>query len=124
MRLLLFVGLVLGACGHPHYSLSAPSPSAPPAERMQAFYRLHASAVGEQTTCSNRGGCSSTQYLVLADGTEIWHPEDLAPVVAPQSEAGASMNRLLQLQERARFWRKVMLIPMGVGIAFAVCDRR
>lgn len=87
---------------------------------MEAFNRLHAAAVGTQTTCSNRGGCSSTQYLVLADGSEIWHPEDLAPVVAPQSEAGASMRRLLQLQERAWFWRKVMLVPMGVGIAFAV----
>lgn len=116
----LVVVVVMVACGHPHYDLAVPAPTAAPSERMDAFGRLHAGGRGVLTTCSNRGGCSSEQYLVLADGREIWHPEDLAPVVDPQSPAGDASRRVARAQEGKRFWRNVLLLSLAAGAALSI----
>lgn len=116
MRGLVVVLLLITACGKPHYSLSTPPPSAPPLERLDAFNRLRPTSVDSVTTCSRRRGCNTRQYLVLADGREIWHPEDLEPVVAPQSAAGVAARRVRQLQRQGKTWGAALGVTMAVGI--------
>lgn len=112
--------LLVAACGHPHYTLSAPPPTAAPAERMQAFEQLRTSGRGSVTTCSSHGGCTSSEYLVLGDGREIWHPEDLEPVVSPRSDAHEAAERLRDIQANRRIWRDVFLVGLIGGIAAVV----
>ena len=116
MRGLVVLLLLFVACGHPHYSLTVPPPTAHPMERLAAFHQLRPTGMGAVTTCSSRGGCNTKSYLVLADGREIWHPEDLEPVVAPQSRAGVAVRRIRQLYRRGKAWGVVLGVVSAVGI--------
>lgn len=115
MRLALLLLFVV-ACGHPHYSLSLPPPTASPLERLQAFYRLRASAVGTVTTCRG-SSCSSNQYLVLADGREIWHADDLLPLVPPDSQAARDHREYKRVKANQRLWVYGMFVGIAAGIA-------
>lgn len=88
-------------------------------ERLAAFHRLRPHGIGTVTTCSNRG-CSSKQYLVLADGREIWHPEDLEPAVAPQSAAGVAARRIRKLHRRGRTWAALFGVGFAAGVAIGI----
>jgi hypothetical protein len=116
MRLAVLLLFVV-ACGHPHYSLSVPPPTASPIERLQAFNRLRSDAVGVMTACSNRSGCRSTPYLVLVDGREVWHAEDLLPVVAPDSEAARDHRDYKRAKAHQLFWTLGLFAGAAAGIA-------
>src|SRR4051812_16969413 len=72
----LCLGLV--AC---HVDLRLPPQPWRPDQRVAAYNQL--AATKERITYSNKGGSSRT--LILADGREVRYPEDLLPVVPPDS---------------------------------------
>jgi len=111
--------VVIAACGHPHYTLSAPPPTAAPAERMQAYAALRAAGRGEVVSC-DKHGCTKTEYLVLGDGREIWHLEDTVPVLSPKTDAGEEARRLVDIRANRRVWRDVLLVGLLGGIATIV----
>jgi hypothetical protein len=117
MRWLVAFVFIAGCIVPPHHTLSAPPADAPGDARMEAFTRLRPD---KRMLLSCSGRCTSSQYLVLGDGKEIKHPEDLAPVIAPQTPAGESMRRILTLHARRRFWAKVLLIGLASGGAIAI----
>jgi hypothetical protein len=120
MRLALLLVVLVG-CGHPHYTLNVPPPTASPVERLQAFNRLRTRAVGELTTCSYRGAmpdhCWSSQYLVLADGREIWHHEDLLAVVTPDSQAARDHRDYTRVKANQLLWTLGLFAGAAAGIA-------
>src|SRR5215475_6072593 len=87
MRAGWIVGLAMGgACAKPHVTLPMVPPDLAPEQRVQMFTELRATKeLTTTTTC--RRGCSTTveKTLYLANGTEIYYPEDLLPVVASDS---------------------------------------
>jgi hypothetical protein len=115
MRLALLLWFLV-ACGHPHYTLNAPPPTAAPIERLQAFYRLRTKGVGTVTTCRGTS-CSSNQYLVLADGHEIWHADDLLPLVPADSQAARDHRDYNRKTANQRLWLYGTLIGIAAGIA-------
>lgn len=98
--------VLLVACQPPHVQLAPLPPTATPGQRVQAYGQLH--AVSEKTTwstsCSGRGGCSTSvqKTLLLADGTHVHYPEDLLPVVAPDSGAARAVHASLRAKRKSR----------------------
>jgi len=43
---------------------------------------------------------SSTHYLILGDGTRLAHPEDLVPVVEPDSATARAAGRYVRGRKR------------------------
>lgn len=93
--------LVVAACTpaqRPHHALVAPSPTAPEAERLAAHERLFARA----DAVSGIRGAMSTEYLILGDGTRVYHPEDLIPAVDAASPTARAAARSAAAAEAAR----------------------
>ena len=94
---------------HPHQPLSAPAPGANDAERTAAYERLFARADAE-TVLVARGTvvAKSTDYIVLGDGTRVYHAEDLAAVVEPESPTARHGRRSGELTRRVEKRRDLM----------------
>ena len=97
--------------------LPAVPPNMTPEQRVQMFNELH--ATGEDTTttsfCGARGGCSTTteKTLHLANGTQVYHPEDLLPIVGPDSITARAVSDVYKHKRRARVYT-------GIGFASVV----
>jgi hypothetical protein len=63
-----------------HVALSAPQPSAPVAERVQAYDQLPV------------GSYRSVDYLQLANGARVYYPDDLLPIVPPDSPTAKAVD--------------------------------
>lgn len=106
MRRLVVVALLV-AC-KPHVNLVPPPPNATPDQRVQAFEQLHATS--EKTTwttsCRGGGGCSTTveKTLYLANGTRVYHEEDLLPVLPPNSESAREVRAAQRARSRQLAW--------------------
>ncbi len=77
--------IALAGCGV-HVTLSAPSRHAPIAERIEAYDRLR--PVGYRQTRVMQGFVEqsrSTDFLMLHGGSRVEYPEDLLPIVPPNS---------------------------------------
>lgn len=92
------VGSVLsGSLGcHSHVQLSAPAATAPPHERLQAYQQLRPTQVRSVTTVATSGGglfvSRQVTSLDLASKLRVYHPEDLLPVVPPQSATALAVK--------------------------------
>ncbi len=112
--------VLLVACQPPHGPLAPLPPMATPGQRVQAYADLH--AVSEkttwQTTCGGRGGCSTRvqRTLRLTNGTQVHYPEDLLPVLAPDSAAARAVHASLGAKRKSRNY--ALLALAGVA-AFA-----
>lgn len=120
VRGLVVVVLALVACNpQPHVQLGPLPPNLPPMRRVQLFNDLHATfeRTTETTSCSNRGGCSTSvqRTLYLANGTQVHHPEDILPVVAPDSAAARSVRTVQNAQSKRRIFTIIAVAGVIVG---------
>ena len=86
---LLSILLVVNGCAG-HVQLAAPPANAPPEVRAAAYDDLRPI---EYATVSNlKSGYTDVAFLELNDGTKVKLPEDLLPLVPPDSPAAQSMR--------------------------------
>ena len=114
----LAMTLLLG-CGAPHVLLKGPPADAPLQERTDAYEVLRPVGTVEKTSVTVTRFSATTnqylEYLQLNDGTRVVHPEDLSPVVTPESPTGKAIaSRQQHLDEAAR------LSWIGLGTCTAV----
>lgn len=113
------------AC-HPHVELRAPEAGAPGPERVKAYESIHARSSKEtHITYVNEYGtvvdaARRVDYLQLADGQRVYHPEDLMPVLASESSAYSAADRSRKNMSTARVLNGVGWGTVGVGGAVMV----
>lgn len=118
---LLLPGLIGCAA---HVDLTAPEASASSKERLEAWERLHAIQMKETHITYVRGGVTvgaeaRTDYLQLADGRRVYHPEDLAPAVRPDSPTAAAVDAY-GTQSAVAGWLTIggiVVVAGGTGVA-------
>ena len=105
--------LALSGC-HDHVSLQVPTSTAPFAERAQAYQDLRPRHY--QTSNNSR----TMDFLDLANGTRIYHPDDLLVAVPSDSEAARAIERSEALRKTASWFGLATLgciIAAGTMIA-------
>lgn len=107
----LGLGLVVAACGAPsveHVELAPLPPSPTPDQRVWIFnaVRPRGELTESTTTCDRHGGCFTTTNgaIVLPDGRTVRDPEDLAPLVAPQSGTLVHAHKASRAAGRLAWW--------------------
>lgn len=118
----LAASTALAACGMPPHTTLTPPPSraAPAADRLQVFERYRPAATSSTTII--RSGVAveqHTDFLVLADGTRIYHAEDLAGAVFPDSATARAAERSRNNFRRARIMSGIGWGAFAVGIGIA-----
>lgn len=109
------IGLANG-CSRPHVVLPAVTPNMTPEQRVQMFNELH--STGEDTTttsfCMPRSCSTKTEKtLHLVNGTQVYHPEDLLPLVGPDSITARAVSNVRTHRRRA-------LVYTGISLASVV----
>ena len=110
------LAVLLSASGcYAHVQLQAPPPSAPLQARVKAYNALKATSYSLVETRDQYGILLRRQpnLLNLADGKEVHYPEDLLPVVAPDSACALAVKRYLPAVRTAH-----MLSAVGYTVAF------
>jgi hypothetical protein len=110
--------ICLAACADPHVTLKAPAPNITPAERVAMFKALE--PVGHETVevSQNHGPWHlASTTLILADGTHVVVPQDLLPVVAPDSDTARAARASAAARHRVKTW---LYVGIGATIASAV----
>jgi len=110
MRAGWIAGIVLvSACSKPHVTLPTMSPNLTPEQRVQMFNELH--ATWEKTT--NCGGGEGCKTLYLANGVRVHHPEDLLPVVEPDSITSRAIRDVHKARRKALGYSGVALASLA-----------
>ena len=92
--------VVLASCGHGHVSFPTPPPTLTPEQRVGAYNQL----VGtEEHTVVSRN--YSSHSIILANNLEVYYPEDLEPLVRPDSETMRHVNASLRARHSRSMWR-------------------
>jgi hypothetical protein len=89
----------------PHRQLSAPEPTAPEDERLAAYERLFARGDEEARARETR----SPKFVYLGDGSRVYHAEDLALVVAPDSPTARAATRVARASKRLESNRSALM---------------
>lgn len=83
------------ACGVQRVTLTAPPSDAPLDERIAAFENLEATGheyhQGDASLGSRQGSAAAPTALVLRDGTRVYDPRDLRPLLREDSESAAAI---------------------------------
>lgn len=114
--------LLLAACGPAHVQLATPPPSASVAERAATYEQLRPLGTSSQTDVimtPNMLLVTQNEFLQLADGTRVYHPDDLEPVIADDSATGRAIRDYREAKASSRRWRNGTLIAMAAGVAVA-----
>jgi hypothetical protein len=110
------------ACGPAHVQLATPPPSANVVERAATYEQLRPLGTSTQTDVimtPNMLLVTQSEFLQLADGTRVYHPDDLEPVVADDSATGRAIRDYRDAKASSRRWRHGTLIAMAAGVAVA-----
>jgi len=103
-------------CSRPRAMLTAPASNAPAAERMQAYERLSArgtvSMAGPGIRTVLRG---TSRFLALGDGSRVYYPEDLLPVVSADSATARASERSGRARRASNAWLTVAILGISVG---------
>lgn len=116
---LVAVGVTACASGG-HLKVDPLPPNPTPQERVALWerYRPHGNTDEVVTICQRGGGCDRTEYrvIVFGDGRIAREPEDVAPLVAPDSETVAHTRRAEHFASRANWWSAASAITVVSGI--------
>jgi hypothetical protein len=120
------VALCLVACSacvsRPHYRLEAPAPQASPREKLDAYEKYRPAAEASLVAVSSGTVVAkTTDFLVLGNGRRVYHPEDLAPLVAEDSATAESGRLSAEALTRAKVWNWTGwgLFGGGLTLSFA-----
>lgn len=118
---LLLVVLASGCASNRVNLGPVPDRSAPLAERVRAFKRLSIRS-GERVTWLKNGVpvSTSTQFVMLGDGTRVEDARDLAPLVDAHSPAGRYISAVETSTSGAQTAMKVLGIGGGLSIALGL----
>jgi len=103
-----------------HVELRAPPASAPLQTRAEAYDQLKGLSYHETTITTfgtvGSGTSHSTDYLQLANGTRVYYPEDLLPIVADDSPTAKAAHASESKRETAHLltWGSVASVAAGV----------
>jgi hypothetical protein len=105
--------------------LTAPPASAPVQTRVDAYNQLKGLSYHETTvtTYGTFGGGStshSTDYMQLANGTRVYYPEDVLPVVAEDSPPAKAAEASQSKRETAHYLTLGAVAAVAAGIVLAV----
>ena len=111
--------VLLASCGHGHVSFPPVPPNLTPQQRVEAYNRL----VGtEERTFVSRN--YSSHSIVLANNLEVYYPEDLEPLVQPDSATARHIDASLRARHSRSMWKLAGygLLLVGVVSWFATAD--
>ncbi len=116
--------LLLVGCAA-HVDLRAPPAIAPVEARVDAYNQLRGLSYHSTTTTTygtfGAGMAShSIDYLQLANGTRVYYPEDLIPVVAEDSPPAKAAEASVSKRGTARLLTLGAVLSVAAGIALAV----
>ena len=99
----------------------APLPPEPTPEQRVALwemYRPHGNVDEIVTVCSNQGGCdrSEQRVIIFGDHRIVRESEDLAPLVAPDSETMMHSRRAQRFASHANMWSVAGLVAGATGL--------
>jgi hypothetical protein len=120
MKYLGLVVVVVAACGASvdHIAVTPLPPNPTPDQRMWFWeaYRPRGDVIEYVTRCYH--GCSTTKNKViqLADGRVVHDPEDLAPLVAPDSRTLREAHRANSTAQSGRWWTLGGLAMIAGGL--------
>lgn len=125
MKLLLgLVGAAASACASvEHVSITPLPPDPTPQQRMWFYETYHPTAKGEEIiTVCNGNACNSTRHPLvrLGDGRVVRDPDDLAPLVAPDSHMLAESRRAHRADLHAHLWALGTVVAVVAGLAIGV----
>jgi hypothetical protein len=118
-RLLLLTTVgVLAACSPARVRLSAPPATASVAERAAAYERMRALHVPSPDVLIAADGTvvNASRFLQLADGTRVYHPSDLEPVVATDSPTARAIREHREATASVRRWRNAAFIAIAASL--------
>jgi hypothetical protein len=108
----------LAACAEPHVTLKAPAPTIGPDERVAMFKALERADEETLRVSRNHGPWElEGARLVLADGTKVELPEDLLPVVAPESDTARAARASAATGHRANTWMYIGFGALAASLA-------
>lgn len=112
------VVVALAACAEPHVALHGPTATTTPAERVAMFHALERAGQDTIQISRNNGPYQlAGARLVLGDGTRVELPEDLLPVVPPDSDTARAARASSAVGHRANTW---MYIGFGALAASVI----
>jgi hypothetical protein len=109
---------VLVACGPYHVRLDPPRPDITPEERVKLFWAMRPTATG--TFKEDGTVVSNTIYLgdakEIDDRIEVESPEDLEPLVGPDSETMQHARASVRARHKASMGEKVTLALLAAAV--------
>ena len=113
---------MVSACSRPHVTLPTVPLDLLPEQRVQMFYQLYATRENTvtTTTCQSGGGCSTNvdKTLYLANGTQVYDPEDLVPVVSPDSATARAVHNVHEERRKVRTYGMLAMACMAGSFFF------
>jgi hypothetical protein len=107
-----------------HVDLQAPPASAPVQTRLDAYEKLESLSYHQSTiTTIGRFGSStthSTDYMQLANGTRVYYPEDVLPVVPEDSPTAVAAQASQSKRDTARILTLASIVSAVAGVALIV----
>jgi hypothetical protein len=96
----------LAACTQYHVKLPAPSPTITPEQRVAMFMAMKPKEVAllQESTDGGKSWTPVSSSLFLANKTEVVSPEDLIPLVGPDSETARAARRSVRARNRKNLW--------------------
>jgi len=124
MKLLLgLVGVAATGCASvEHVSVTPLPPDPTPQQRIWAYETYYPAAKGEEVIKYCRGiQCNETRNPVVkfADGQLVRDPEDLAPLVSPESHTMSEAHRATRAHANAGWWGLGMVAGIVGGLVVA-----
>lgn len=117
MRACAFFLIVAGCQQQYHVRLEPPRPGITPQERVELFWRRRPTAHGFATS----EGELLNQTMFLGDQQlgieqiEVVSPEDLEPLVGPDSETMQHARRSIVARDKAELWSRASMVALLAG---------
>ena len=117
----IVTGAALAAGCVPHARLTAPAASAPATERRGAYERLSSRTRQDTITFATLWRLPvkrTTDFIVLGDGSRVYHAEDLLAVVPPDSPTARAAERSRHARKVSHGWLGAVIAGTALGIGF------
>ena len=110
--------VVVVACTKPHRTFPEPPPNLTPDERVAAFNRYVAN---KEHWITNNGNVVQ-HSVIMQDGTEVYYPEDLIPLVGEDSATARHTHEAIRLFSKSLPWQIAGTVVMLIGGGIAMSD--
>jgi len=107
------VAVLLVACAPSHTTFPAPAPDLTPDQRVDMFNKH----VAEKEHWISQNGAVVEHSVIMQDGTEVYYPEDLVPLVGEDSATAQHAHKAVRARTSQQRWT---LIGAGLLVAGAV----